>query len=154
MARPHCAVSVSRRTRKETSRAAKGGLAQNANRCRILSKGTAGAATRRKETRQRERGEGMSGGLTPHDESFRKVFGDPDLARQLIEHYLPDSVHEQLDLTVLSAESESFVDDKLKNRQGDVLFRTRLKEGGDALVYILLEHKSSPDRWVALQLVK
>jgi hypothetical protein len=27
-------------------------------------------------------------------------------------------------------------------------------QGGDALVYVLLEHKSSPDRWVALQLVK
>ena len=34
----------------------------------------------------------MSPELTPHDESFRKVFGDPELARQLIEHYLPDLV--------------------------------------------------------------
>jgi predicted transposase/invertase (TIGR01784 family) len=92
--------------------------------------------------------------LTPHDESFRKVFGDPDLARPLIEHYLPISVVDQLDLTVLSVDSETFVDDKLKGRQGDVLFRTRFKEGGDALVYVLLEHKSSPDRWVALQLTK
>jgi predicted transposase YdaD len=92
--------------------------------------------------------------LTPHDESFRKVFDDPDLAQQLIENYLPEPVVKQLDLTVLSADSESFVDDKLKDRQGDVLFRTRLKGGGDALVYVLLEHKSSPDRWVALQLAK
>ena len=55
----------------------------------------------------------MSRGLTPHDESFRKVFGDPVLARQLIQNYLPESVVEQLDLTVLWAESESFVDDEL-----------------------------------------
>ena len=96
----------------------------------------------------------MSPELTPHDESFRKVFGDPELARELIAHYLPEPVVEQLDLTMLSADSATFVDDKLKDRQGDVLFRTRLKEGGEALVYVLLEHKSSPDRWVALQLTK
>ena len=59
--------------------------------------------------------------FTPHDRSFRKVFDDPDLARQLIEHYLPQSAVDRLDLSRLSVDKETFVDDELKEQRGDLL---------------------------------
>ena len=89
-----------------------------------------------------------------HDESFRKVFADPDVALQLLQNYLPARVLEHLDLGTLETENVSFVDDALHSSQADLLFRTRLKAGGDAFVYVLLEHKSQPDRWVILQILK
>lgn len=96
----------------------------------------------------------MSIDRTPHDPTFRKVFSDPQLAPQFISHYLPQPVVDQLDLSYLELEKKSFVDDELLTPRGDLLFRTRLREGGDALVYVLLEHKSSPSRWVGLQMLK
>ena len=91
---------------------------------------------------------------SPHDRSFRKLFSDPELARPLFAHYLPQPVVEQLDLSVLKVEKKSFVDDELLTPRGDLLFRTRLRQGGDALIYVLVEHKSSPAKWVGLQLLK
>ena len=48
----------------------------------------------------------------------------------------------------------SFVDEALAQHHSDLLFRIPLKTGDQALAYILLEHKSSPDRGTPLQLLR
>jgi predicted transposase/invertase (TIGR01784 family) len=42
----------------------------------------------------------------------------------------------------------------LREHFSDLLYRVRLQNGDEANVYLLLEHKSSPDAWVALQLLR
>ena len=47
----------------------------------------------------------------------------------------------------------SFIDDELKEYRTDLLYRVKLKKGGEACVYVLVEHKSSPDPLTPLQLL-
>ena len=86
----------------------------------------------------------------PHDRFFRAAFGRVDLARELLADALPPSFLERLDLGSLQVSGESFVDPQLTAHQSDILVRTRLR-GSPLLVYVLVEHKSSPYRWTLLQ---
>ena len=91
---------------------------------------------------------------SPHDQYFRLSFGQPEAAAELVRHYLPAEVVAQFDLTSLERRAGSFVDEELRDQQADLLFRTPLREGGEAHIYLLLEHKSSRDRLVAFQLLR
>lgn len=90
----------------------------------------------------------------PHDTFFKRTFARLEVAAEFLRHYLPAEVAGLLDLTQLTLEKDSFVDAKLRQHFSDLLYRVGLKEGGAAYVYILLEHKSAPEEWVALQLLR
>ena len=47
----------------------------------------------------------------------------------------------------------SFVDAVLHQSHSDRLFEARLKDGGTAFVYVLLEHKAAPDPGTPLQML-
>jgi predicted transposase/invertase (TIGR01784 family) len=91
----------------------------------------------------------------PHDHFFRELLGDPVIAQSFFEHYLPAEIVRELDLSLApEPERDVFVDDDLKEHFADLLYRVRLAAGGEAYVFILLEHKSAPDKWVALQTLR
>lgn len=90
----------------------------------------------------------------PHDQYFRLSFSQPELAADLVAHYLPPEVVATLDLTALIREDGSFIDAELRAQQGDLLFRAPLVTGGESHIYLLFEHKSYPDRLVSLQLLR
>jgi predicted transposase/invertase (TIGR01784 family) len=90
----------------------------------------------------------------PHDHFFRQIFSDQAILADFIENYLPRDVVDHLDLNSLELHKESFIDEDLQEHQSDLLCRIRQKNGEDAFLYLLLEHKSYPDRWVALQLLR
>jgi predicted transposase/invertase (TIGR01784 family) len=90
----------------------------------------------------------------PHDTFFRRLFGRPEVAAEFFRLYLPPEVVAELDLSKVKLEDASFVDEKLREHFSDLLFRVGLKRGGEAYVYLLLEHKSAPDERVALQLLR
>ena len=91
---------------------------------------------------------------TPHDTFFKRSFSRIEVAAEFIRHYLPASVVGLLDLTRLTLEKDSFVDARLRRHFSDLLFRVGLKGGGEAYIFILLEHKSAPEEWVSLQLLR
>ena len=66
---------------------------------------------------------------------------------------MPAEVGAQLDFTTLRLTKESFVDDALKAQQSDLLFQIQTHGGTPVRLYLLLEHKSYPDPWVALQIL-
>ena len=88
----------------------------------------------------------------PHDRFFKELFSRLTSARDFIRHYLPASVAAALDLRTLTVVKESFIDEELRHYFSDLLLHVRRKQGGDVLIYLLLEHKSVPDVMVALQL--
>ncbi len=90
----------------------------------------------------------------PHDKFFKRLFGDTATTADFIRYYLPDELVAALDLESLTLESESFLDPKLHEHFSDLLFRVRLTAGNELYVYLLLEHKSAPDKWVAFQLLR
>lgn len=90
-----------------------------------------------------------------HDAFFKKVMSDPQSAGQFLHEHLPPDVAALLSEDPPELQSGSFVDEDLAQHQTDLLFRIRLKEeGGEALAYILAEHKSAPDPLARLQLLR
>jgi len=64
------------------------------------------------------------------------------------------AVADLLDPASVELRRDSFVDPDLREHFSDLLYEVGLRDGQDAFVYVLLEHKSYPDRWVALQLLR
>jgi len=89
----------------------------------------------------------------PHDKFFRAVFTQKDNARDLLLSTLPQEILGLLDLRSIKVEDTIVIDSKLAERQSDLLIRTNLR-GSPVLIYILVEHKSYPDRWTLFQLLK
>jgi predicted transposase/invertase (TIGR01784 family) len=69
-------------------------------------------------------------------------------------HYLPTDVAGLLDVSDIELLKDSFVDTNLREHLSDLLYKVHLKDGQGAYIYVLLEHKSSPDRWIAFQLLR
>ncbi len=88
----------------------------------------------------------------PHDAMFRAVVQEPVHAASVLAAALPEQVTGRLDLGELRLEPGSFVDEDMRERHTDLLFSTRLN-GNLALVYVLVEHQSSPDQWMAFRML-
>jgi len=88
----------------------------------------------------------------PHDRFFRSVFSDPDNVRDLLRNSLPPRVLQLLDLESIELSEESFIDERLSLYQSDILIRARTR-ASPVLIYILVDHKSYPDKWTVFQLL-
>jgi predicted transposase/invertase (TIGR01784 family) len=96
----------------------------------------------------------MSEIRNPHDLFFRKTFSRIEIAHNFIENYLPAEVVAAVDLETLKLQKDSFIDEELQEHFSDLLYQVQLRDGSEANVYFLLEHKSSPDVLVAFQLLR
>ncbi|REG30799.1 putative transposase/invertase (TIGR01784 family) [Archangium gephyra] len=93
----------------------------------------------------------MSG---PHDLFARYTFGHPERAEAELRAVLPAHVVSEVDWTSLRREHGSVVDPELRETESDLLFTARLRTGQPLLLYVLLEHQSSVDRWMALRMLR
>ena len=89
----------------------------------------------------------------PHDALFRALLADPGRAETLVREYLPPAVAAELSDAPIRLVDASFVDAVLHRSHSDRLFEARLKDGGTAFVYVLLEHKASHDPGTPLQML-
>jgi len=92
--------------------------------------------------------------VNPHDRFFRKVWSRKAEARDFLRHYLPADIVALLDLRSLELSKESFIDEQLRGHYSDMLYQLRFKDGTPARVYILLEHKRTPERATPFQLLR
>lgn len=65
---------------------------------------------------------------------------------------LPKEIADCLSLEPPELVEGSFVDQELRGHLTDRLFRVRTLHGRVALLYILIDHKSHPDKWISFQL--
>ncbi len=93
-----------------------------------------------------------------HDELFKNVMSEPIAAREFLEHYLPVTFKNKINLNSVKIEKESFVTEDLRKRLSDVVYSVSLKNDNikdstaeksvhndKAYVYVLIEHQSSSD---------
>jgi hypothetical protein len=90
----------------------------------------------------------------PHDEFFRRAFGTPDRARGLARVALPGHIGSRLDLGTIQILPGSYTDPRLHPLYSDLLLQTCTRGRKPILVYILFEHKSSPERTTPYQLLR
>ena len=89
-----------------------------------------------------------------HDSFFRESFAKPELVAELLANYLPPELVAEIDLSRLEVLKETFVDEEFRRHLSDLLCRAPLLVGGHIFIYFLIEHKSWPARFVALQLLR
>lgn len=90
----------------------------------------------------------------PHDTFVRHTFDHPENAAAELRAVLPEHVVSQVDWSSLRVESGSVVDSDLRETESDLLFSAHLRGGHPLLLYVLLEHQSSVDRWMALRMLR
>ncbi|HYH94555.1 Rpn family recombination-promoting nuclease/putative transposase [Hyalangium sp.] len=90
----------------------------------------------------------------PHDLFVRYTFDHPERAAAELRAVLPPEVVAQVDWSSLRREVGSVVDAELRERQSDLLFSARLHGGQPLLLYLLLEHPSSVDKWMAFRMLR
>jgi Putative transposase, YhgA-like/Domain of unknown function (DUF4351) len=88
-----------------------------------------------------------------HDQFFKRLLDQAGTAGALIRERLPAVVAERLAPGAPELVSGSFVDNELREYHTDRLYRVRTLDGEDAFIYALIEHKSSPDPGICLQLL-
>jgi len=88
-----------------------------------------------------------------HDRLFRESMQDIDIARKLSFSALPSKVKNRIDWETLEIVKESWVDENLREHRSDVIYRAKIL-GNDQWVYLLFEHKSTPDKKIHFQLLR
>ncbi len=93
---------------------------------------------------------------TPHEGLFLKVFKDKENTKHFLRGHLPQGVLEHADLDSLYLENVSYLDDNLRKHFSDLVFSVRMgeQEFSAAKVYLLFEHKSSPEPLVGMQVLR
>jgi predicted transposase/invertase (TIGR01784 family) len=89
-----------------------------------------------------------------HDRYLKDALSNKKSLIEFLRRFLPPVLFNLLDLKTVELMSDSFVDESVDEHLSDKMIRVRLKGFGEIFIYILLEHKSSPDKWVALQLLR
>ncbi|WP_310399603.1 Rpn family recombination-promoting nuclease/putative transposase [Nocardia kruczakiae] len=89
----------------------------------------------------------------PHDAYFRRVLSRPADAACELRAALPAAVTDRIDWDTLRLQSGSFVSADLRSRYSDLLYRIRL-DGHTAYIYLLIEHQSRSDHFMALRILE
>jgi predicted transposase/invertase (TIGR01784 family) len=85
----------------------------------------------------------------------RAVLSDLVEATSFLQRHLPQEVSQALNWSTLTLLEGSFVDEDLRRSEADVLYEVEHGSGEDSVwLYILLEHQSTPDRWMRFRLLK
>ena len=82
---------------------------------------------------------------THHDSLFKRIFGDPTHAAAELRAVLPPRIARHIDWATLEAGSTNLVGKHFKQQHGDLIFRARLVDGRDAMVWLMFEHQRTVD---------
>jgi hypothetical protein len=101
--------------------------------------------------RQRRRIGVPNAGMPDHDALYRLLFGDPRMVVQLLREFAPGALLDSLALEGVTRMNANFLTRAGERREGDMIWRIPLREGGDTYLVLLLEFQSAPERWMALR---
>ena len=90
-----------------------------------------------------------------YDALFRRLFENPEVSADFARNYLPADYKGKIDFKSATIDRDSYVDEVLRWNYTDLLYRFNKREGeGSLYLYLLYDHKSSPDKWVSIQLLR
>ncbi len=88
-----------------------------------------------------------------HDKYIKTVLSDINVAKKFLSSFLPGDVLEFIDLETLQYAETDFVLQDLKEVFSDMVFTASRKDDNEVYISIVLEHKSHPDDFTAVQLL-
>ena len=90
----------------------------------------------------------------PHDSIFKALQTKKENAADFMQTLLPADITEKLNLETLQIKKGSFIDEKLKSHYSDILYTCIYKNEKEITIALLFEHKSSPDQYPYIQLLR
>jgi predicted transposase/invertase (TIGR01784 family) len=87
----------------------------------------------------------------PHDKFIKLSFGEPKVAQEFFSEHLPPALLQVIDLTTLQLQKQTFIDEHFKNSEADIIYSVQIADNIGYL-YILCEHQSTVDSWIAFRL--
>lgn len=89
-----------------------------------------------------------------HDSLVKTIMTDPIAAQEFLEYYLPVDFKNLVDLSKITVEQESYIEESLNKKYSDIVYKISTKREEKAFVYVLIEAQSTIDYWTALRLWK
>ncbi|EJG2862472.1 Rpn family recombination-promoting nuclease/putative transposase [Escherichia coli] len=89
-----------------------------------------------------------------HDGAFKKTLEDPAAVRDFLEQVLTHDQISRCNLDTIEVEKNSFVTESLRQHACDVLISMKTNDGRDGYIYTLIEHQSSPDKFIPLRMMR
>ncbi|MCC8461777.1 MAG: Rpn family recombination-promoting nuclease/putative transposase [Rickettsia endosymbiont of Ecitomorpha arachnoides] len=89
-----------------------------------------------------------------HDSLVKIIMNDPVAAQEFLEYYLPDDFKNLVDLSKITIEQESYIEESLNKKYSDIIYKISTNNKEEAFVYVLVEAQSTIDYWTALRLWK
>ncbi len=90
--------------------------------------------------------------MAEHDESYKLLFSFPEMVADLLRGFVHEDWVAHVDLSTLEQVSGDYVSDDLRDREDDVVWRVRWRDGW-LYVYILLEFQSGIERFMAVRVM-
>lgn len=87
------------------------------------------------------------------DGSYHRLFSNPKMVEDLFLHFVEEDWVSELDFSTLTRFNAKFHSAGLKRREGDLVFRVRMKSGQETYLFLLLEFQSREDHWMALRVL-
>jgi predicted transposase YdaD len=87
-----------------------------------------------------------------HDSSYKFLFSNPELVRDLIMGFIPDDWLHSLDYSTLEKVPGSYVSDDFQQREDDIVWKVKVGEDW-VYLYVLIEFQSSVDKYMALRIM-
>jgi predicted transposase YdaD len=75
------------------------------------------------------------------------------MVEELVRGFVEEPWVESLDFSTLKRVNASYVSPQLKGREGDLVWKLRRRDGAPLYVYLLIEHQSQVDRFMAVRLM-
>lgn len=91
--------------------------------------------------------------IAKHDRFFRSAMSNPNVMQEFFTENLPDNIKGIIDPASIKPLPDSFIDDDLKLQITDLLFSANFQQE-QGYIYLLVEHQSSPDRFIAFRVWK
>jgi len=88
-----------------------------------------------------------------HDKFFKNVLNDINIAKKFIASFLSPEVLQHIDIETLQYAETDFLLQDLKEIFSDIVFTANKKDDEEIYISIILEHKSRPDDFTAIQLL-
>jgi len=89
-----------------------------------------------------------------HDKFFKETFSRIDVATNFLEELLDDKFVKKLNLSTLTMDNNSFVDEELEEHFADILYTCEYGDKSKVRIALLYEHKSYKEDYPHWQLIQ
>lgn len=93
--------------------------------------------------------------INKHDELAKKFLTDIATAREFLQIHIPNEIKAKCDFESLTIEAGSYIDDDLRKRFSDIVYKLDLLDKSSCVyVHVLIEHQSTAEKLMPVRILK